>query len=142
MSGARSHLNRLFGAGRHIRLAAVLSFIFIGGASIGLWSALAHQQEKPLPVESMTPGSSAISPLPLRDLSQSSTRLQRMNDPDAAITAYKAAVKLKPDYAAAHCELALLYVATGDLDAAIEEHSTLTSLDQKLADKLYAAINK
>ena len=46
------------------------------------------------------------------------------------------AVKLKPDFAAAHYELGLLYVETGERDMAQEEYTILITLDQKLADKL------
>jgi Tfp pilus assembly protein PilF len=46
------------------------------------------------------------------------------------------AVKLKPDWAAAHYELGLLYVETGEPDMARDEYTILTTLDQKLADKL------
>jgi len=67
---------------------------------------------------------------------------KEMNDADSAITAYKAATRLKPNYAAAHYELGLSYVAAGDGDAAMGEYNTLVSLNRKLADQLYAAINK
>lgn len=67
---------------------------------------------------------------------------KEMNDTDSAITAYKAAIRLKPDYATAHYELGLSYVAVGEQDAAMGEYTTLVPLNQKLADRLYAAINK
>lgn len=65
-----------------------------------------------------------------------------MKDTDSAITAYQAAIRLKTDYAAAHYELGLSYVSARDQAAALEEYTALVSLNQKLADQLYAAINK
>jgi len=67
---------------------------------------------------------------------------KEMKDNDSAIAAYKEAIKLKPDYAVAHYELGLSYMAAGDQAAAMEEHTTLVTLNQKLANQLYAAINK
>ena len=52
------------------------------------------------------------------------------------------AVKLKPDWAAAHYELGLLYIETGEPDMAREEYTTLTTLDQELADKLSVKLYK
>jgi DNA-binding helix-hairpin-helix protein with protein kinase domain/Flp pilus assembly protein TadD len=66
---------------------------------------------------------------------------ERMNN-NSAIEAYKEAVRLKPEFAAAHYELGLSYLAAGDKTAAMEEYTALTSLNQKLADQLYTAINK
>lgn len=62
--------------------------------------------------------------------------LKKSGDLDSAIQAMQDAVKLKPDWAAAHYELGLLYVETGEPDMAREEYTILTTLDQKLADKL------
>lgn len=62
--------------------------------------------------------------------------LKKSGDLDSAIQAMQDAVKLKPDWAAAHYELGLLYVETGEPDMAREEYTLLTTLDQKLADKL------
>lgn len=62
--------------------------------------------------------------------------LKKNGDLDSAIQAMQDAVKLKPDWAAAHYELGLLYVETGEPDMAREEYTILTTLDQKLADKL------
>ena len=62
--------------------------------------------------------------------------LKKSGDLDSAIQAMQDAVKLKPDWAAAHYELGLLYVETGEPAMAREEYTILTTLDQKLADKL------
>jgi tetratricopeptide (TPR) repeat protein len=67
---------------------------------------------------------------------------KEMKDNDSAMTAYKEAIRLKPDYAPAHYELGLSYVVASDQGAAMEEYTTLQSLNKKLADQLYAAINK
>jgi len=68
--------------------------------------------------------------------------LKKSGDLDSAIQAMQDAVKLKPDWAAAHYELGLLYVEAGEPNLAREEHTTLTTLDQKLADKLSARLNQ
>lgn len=65
-----------------------------------------------------------------------SRALKNNGDLDSAIQAMQDAVKLKPDWAAAHYELGLLYIETGEPEMAREEHTILTTLDQKLADKL------
>lgn len=62
--------------------------------------------------------------------------LKKNGDLDSAIQAMQDAVKLKPDWAAAHYELGLLFVETGEPDMARDEYTILTTLDQKLADKL------
>jgi tetratricopeptide (TPR) repeat protein len=62
--------------------------------------------------------------------------LKKNGDLDSAIQAMQDAVNLKPYWAAAHYELGLLYVETGEPDMAREEYTILTTLDQKLADKL------
>ena len=41
-----------------------------------------------------------------------------------------------------HYELGLLYAAVSEQATAMVEYNTLVSLNQKLADQLYAAINK
>lgn len=68
--------------------------------------------------------------------------LKQNGDVDSAIQAIQDAVKLKPDWAAAHYELALLYVETGEPDMAREEYNILTTLDQKLANKLSVKLNE
>jgi len=62
--------------------------------------------------------------------------LERTGDLDSAIEAMRNAVTLKPGWAAAHYQLGLLYVETGEPEMAREEYTLLTTLDQKLADKL------
>lgn len=62
--------------------------------------------------------------------------LKKNGDMLSAIQAMQEAVNLKPDWAAAHYELGLLYIETGEPDLAREEYIVLTTLDQKLADKL------
>ena len=56
--------------------------------------------------------------------------------------AYKEAIRLKTDYAAAHYELGISYLAASYRAAAMEEYTTLVSLNEKLAAQIYAAINK
>jgi len=68
--------------------------------------------------------------------------LKNSGDLDSAIQAMQDAIKLKSDWAAAHYELGLLYVETGEPEMAREEYNILTTLDQKLADKLSVRLNE
>lgn len=68
--------------------------------------------------------------------------LKKAGDMDSAIQAMQEAVKLKPDWPAAHYELGLIYLATGDQEMALEEYNALSSMNDELARKLYAAIEK
>ena len=68
--------------------------------------------------------------------------LKRVGDMDSAIQAMQEAVKLKPDWASAHYELGLTYLATGDREMALEEYNAHSSMNEELAHKLYAAIEK
>jgi tetratricopeptide (TPR) repeat protein len=54
-----------------------------------------------------------------------------------AVTAFKAAIALKPGYAEAHFNLAVAYTATGNKLGALEEYRTLKTLDPRLADEFY-----
>ena len=49
-------------------------------------------------------------------------------------------MRLKPNYAAAHYELGLVYLATDNTDAVFEEYLQLLDLNKKLANKLYEAM--
>ena len=62
--------------------------------------------------------------------------LKNSGDLSSAVRAMQNAVKLKPDWAAAHYELGVLYIETAEPLLAREEYTILTTLDQKLADKL------
>ena len=66
--------------------------------------------------------------------------LRKTRDLDAATQALRNAVELRPDWAVAHYELALLYIQIGELEMAREEYTILTTLDQKLADELLTRI--
>ena len=61
---------------------------------------------------------------------------------DKAITAYKAAVNLKPDDAEAHLRLAVLYLELGNRDAADAEYNTIKELNPQLAGKLYERMSQ
>jgi DNA-binding helix-hairpin-helix protein with protein kinase domain/Flp pilus assembly protein TadD len=65
---------------------------------------------------------------------------KNLTNNEAAIEVFQEAVRLKPNYAVAHYELALAYLAIGNQDAAIKEYQILSSLNEKLANKLYRAI--
>jgi len=55
---------------------------------------------------------------------------------DSAIESFEKAIKLKPDFAAAHYELAVLYVTIDEPQLATEQYEILLRLNPKLADKL------
>lgn len=66
--------------------------------------------------------------------------LKRSGDSASAVRAMEQAVKLKPNWAAARYELGLLYLGAGEHDMAVAEYNALSSLNEELAAKLYAAI--
>jgi DNA-binding helix-hairpin-helix protein with protein kinase domain/Flp pilus assembly protein TadD len=66
--------------------------------------------------------------------------LIKLRNIEVALQALQEAVKLKPNWAAAHYELGLAYLEAGEPDLAREEYAILTTLDQKLADDLFARI--
>jgi len=57
-----------------------------------------------------------------------------------AIAAFKEAIRVKPDYAEAHYNLAITYLILKDENAALREYSVLKNLDQKLANQLFELI--
>jgi len=59
-----------------------------------------------------------------------------------AVTAYKQAIKLKPNFAKAHNELALLYPAADETEAAWAEYDELLRVNEALAQNLYARLNQ
>src|ERR1700682_256594 len=59
-----------------------------------------------------------------------------------AIESYKRAISLKPDYAEAYFNLGLAYLAAKNKSAALEQHTMLESLDQKLASEFFNVIYK
>ena len=58
-----------------------------------------------------------------------------------AIRAFKATVRAKPDDANVHYSLALMYLLTGDKDAAMNEYRILRSLNADLGKKLIGFIS-
>jgi len=65
---------------------------------------------------------------------------ERLDDRDSALSAYREAIRLTPDYALAHYALGVLHINLGDSDAAMAEYVTLINLNKKLADKLLERI--
>ena len=59
-----------------------------------------------------------------------------------AIEADKEAVRLKPDSAKPHYNLAISYLAVKEKAPAIQEYRTLKQLDPEMAGKLYTLIYK
>jgi tetratricopeptide (TPR) repeat protein len=57
-----------------------------------------------------------------------------------ALKAYKRAIALKADYAEAHYNLGLLYVAIGERSFAQAEYETLKRLNSNFADALLQRI--
>ncbi|MBU0701915.1 tetratricopeptide repeat protein [bacterium] len=59
-----------------------------------------------------------------------------------AIEAYKQAIRIKPDFALAHCNLGLTYLHLGDSGSALDEYKILKNIDTDLANKLFNLIHK
>jgi len=54
----------------------------------------------------------------------------------------KQAIRIKPDYAEAHCILGVTYLMTGDKGSALEEYKILKTVNAELANKLFNMIYK
>lgn len=67
---------------------------------------------------------------------------RKLLDNEAAIESLQEAIRLKPDFATAHYELALSYLDIDERESAILEYEILSSLNQKLADRLHGVIYK
>jgi tetratricopeptide (TPR) repeat protein len=57
-----------------------------------------------------------------------------------AIACYKQALALKPDFAEAHHNLAVLYLQRGDRSSALEQYHLLQSIDYAMSQKLFQII--
>lgn len=68
--------------------------------------------------------------------------LKKSGDAYSAIQTMQQAVKLKPDWAAAHYELGLLYLETGATETAAEEQMKLVELNPRLAKQLLLKIQE
>ena len=54
--------------------------------------------------------------------------------------AYKAAIRIDPDFAPAHYSMGYAYLQQGDKAAALDEYKILKTLDDDLAHKLFNRI--
>ena len=61
---------------------------------------------------------------------------------EEAIVAYKQAMKLHVDDPHVRYQIALAYLKMGDKDSALEEYEILKSMDEELANELFALINE
>jgi len=59
-----------------------------------------------------------------------------------AVASFKAAIALRPNFAEAHFNLAVAYVALGDKKGVLEEYKTLKTIDPALAEKFAATFLK
>jgi len=66
----------------------------------------------------------------------------KLNPHDAAIDAYKQAIRINPDYVKAHYNLGVAYLGLGDKSSALDEYKVLNELDKESADTLFKLINK
>jgi tetratricopeptide (TPR) repeat protein len=57
-----------------------------------------------------------------------------------AISAYQEAIQLRPTFAQPHLNLGLVYAATGNKKAALDEYTILRSIDSKRAKRLFNVI--
>jgi Flp pilus assembly protein TadD len=53
---------------------------------------------------------------------------------------YRQAIKLKPDFAEAYNNLAILYLQRGERALALEQYALLKVLNYEMAEKLFALI--
>ena len=59
-----------------------------------------------------------------------------------AVASFKAAIALRPNFAEAHFNLAVAYVALGDKKGVLEEYKTLKTIDPALQRNLLATFLK
>jgi tetratricopeptide (TPR) repeat protein len=59
-----------------------------------------------------------------------------------AILSYNQALLLKPDFAEAHSNLAIIYIRRGERALALQQYTLLKAIDYDLAQKLFAIIYK
>ena len=59
---------------------------------------------------------------------------------DAAISSFKEALRLRPDFAKAHYGLGVAYISAGNNGEALEEYETLKELDHAMANNLLELI--
>jgi tetratricopeptide (TPR) repeat protein len=59
-----------------------------------------------------------------------------------AVTSFKSAIKLRQNFAEAHFNLAVAYVALGDKKGVLEEYKTLKTIDPALAEKFASTFLK
>ena len=59
---------------------------------------------------------------------------------DLEIDAYKMAIRLDPGYAAAHYNLGMALLQTGDRAAALDEYKILKDIDKQKANQLFNQI--
>ncbi len=68
--------------------------------------------------------------------------LGKLNRPNDEIAALRAAIKIRPRYSAAHFNLAMVYLRTGNRQGALREQQTLMEFDVTLANTLKKEIEK
>jgi tetratricopeptide (TPR) repeat protein len=67
---------------------------------------------------------------------------RKVKDDQKALEAYRRALELRPDFAAAHEYIGRLYVALGNREMAMRHYEILRRLDAKLAAELLSAIER
>lgn len=67
---------------------------------------------------------------------------RNLGDDNSAIAAYKESIRLAPRHAPSHYDLGMLYLETRNPDSAFAEYLVLTSLNKKLAERLFEEINR
>lgn len=65
----------------------------------------------------------------------------RLDQDEQAVSAFRQANKMRPNFAQSHYNLGVAYFANGDRKSAMEAHSTLKKLDPTRAAKLLSVIN-
>ena len=78
----------------------------------------------------------------LRFLQRTWSCLFRSQTLSNAVASFQQAIRLKPNYVDAHYNLGFAYVSTDRKNKALQEYTTLLSIDKTVAQKLYEEINK
>jgi len=64
-----------------------------------------------------------------------------LGDSQKAISSFKEAIRIKPDYDKARWNLGMVYIEVGNIENALKEYEVLRKSNKTYAAELYSAIN-